>query len=100
MRPIAYIGTSIVSYLTSRPTRDVVITAHQQVTREWWRTAQDRFQLAASALVFREAGQGDPNAARARLMALDGLTLLDASEASGCVGARGTSLPSSALPTS
>ena len=78
MRPIAYIETSVVSYLTSRPSRDVVIVAHQQATREWWRTAQDRFHLVASALVTREAGQGDPNLARARLMALDGVTLLDA----------------------
>ena len=78
MRPIAYIETSVVSYLTSRPSRDVVIVAHQQATREWWRTAQDRFHLVASALVTREAGQGDPNLARARLMALEGVTLLDA----------------------
>ena len=78
MRPVAYIETSVVSYLTARPSRDVVVMAHQQATREWWRTARDRFRLAASALVIREAGQGDPNAARARLTALDGVPLLDA----------------------
>jgi len=78
MKPVAYIETSVVSYLTARPSRDVVIMAHQQATREWWRTAQDRFLLAASALVIREAGQWDPKAARARLMTLDGVTLLDA----------------------
>ena len=78
MRSVAYIETSVVSYLTARPSRDVVIMAHQQATREWWRTARDRFRLAASALVIREAGRGDPNAARARLTALDGVPLLDA----------------------
>lgn len=78
MRSVAYIETSVVSYLTARPSRDVVIMAHQQATREWWRTARDRFRLAASALVIREAGQGDPDAARARLTALDGVALLDA----------------------
>ncbi len=77
MRSVAYIETSVVSYLTSRPSRDVVIVARQQVTREWWRTARDRFHLAASELVIQEATQGDPNAARARLM-LEGVTLLDA----------------------
>ena len=80
MKSVAYIETSVVSYLTARPSRDVVIVARQQVTREWWRTARDRFHLAASELVIREARQGDPNAARARLMRLDGVTLLDASE--------------------
>ena len=80
MKSVAYIETSVVSYLTARPSRDVVIVARQQVTREWWRTARDRFHLAASELVIREARQGDPSAARARLMRLDGVTLLDASE--------------------
>lgn len=80
MTPTAYIETSVVSYLTSRPSRDIVVVALQQVTREWWQTARDRFQLAASELVIREAGQGDPVAARARLVALEGVTLLDATE--------------------
>ena len=80
MTPTAYIETSVVSYLTSRPSRDIVVVALQQVTREWWQTARDRFQLAASELVIREAGQGDPDAARARLEALEGVALLDATE--------------------
>ena len=80
MRSVAYIETSVVSYLTSRPSRDVVIVARQQATREWWRTARDRFHLAASELVIQEARQGDPDAARARLMRLEGVTLLDATE--------------------
>ncbi|MCY4572886.1 MAG: DNA-binding protein, partial [Gemmatimonadetes bacterium] len=36
MTPTAYIETSVVSYLTSRPSRDIVVVALQQVTREWW----------------------------------------------------------------
>ena len=39
MRPTAYIETSVVSYLTARPSRDVVIAAYQEITREWWRDA-------------------------------------------------------------
>lgn len=80
MRSVAYIETSVVSYLTARPSRDVVMVARQQVTREWWRTAPDRFQLVASELVIREARQGDPNAARDRLMRLESVALLDATE--------------------
>ena len=34
MKPTAYIETSIISYLTARPSRDVVVTAYQQVTRD------------------------------------------------------------------
>ena len=78
MKPTAYIETSVVSYLTARPSRDVVVAAYQEITREWWRAAPDRFDLVASALVVAEAGGGDPDAARARLEALEAVALLDA----------------------
>ena len=45
MRPTAYIETSVVSYLTARLSRDVVIAAYQEITREWWRAAPARFDL-------------------------------------------------------
>lgn len=78
MRPTAYVETSVVSYLTARPSRDVVIAAYQEITREWWSEASDRFDLVASALVVAEARAGDPEAARTRLEALEGIVLLDA----------------------
>ena len=71
MKPTVYIETSVVSYLTARPSRDVVVAAYQEITRDWWRDAPDRFDLAASALVMAEAGAGDPDAARSRLAALE-----------------------------
>ena len=79
MNPTAYIETSVVSYLTARSSRDVVVAAYQEVTREWWRDAAVRFRLVASELVLAEAGAGDPVAARDRLKVLEGITLLDAS---------------------
>lgn len=79
MKPTAYIETSIVSYLTSRPSRDVVVAAYQEITREWWHDASRKLDLVASDLVVREAGAGNPDAARARLRALEAVTLLDAS---------------------
>ena len=78
MRATAYIETSVVSYLTARPSRDVVIAAYQEITREWWRDASGRFDLVASALVVAEARAGDPEAAGSRLEALEAVTLLDA----------------------
>ena len=80
MKPTAYIETSVVSYLTAWPSRDVVIAAYQQVTREWWHNARDRFDLVASELVIDEAGAGDADAARARLEELKAVTLLEATE--------------------
>ena len=78
MKPTVYIETSVVSYLTARPSRDVVIAAFQEVTRAWWSDAPDRFELVASELVVAEAGAGDPDAARIRLNALQAVALLEA----------------------
>ncbi len=78
MTPTAYVETSVISYLTARPSRDVVTAAYQAVTRDWWRMAPDKFELVPSALVISEARAGDPEAARARLEALGAVTLLDA----------------------
>ena len=80
MKPTAYIETSVVSYLTARPSRDVVVAAYQEVTREWWRDAPDRFDLVASELVVTESGAGDADAARARLEVLEPVALLNVNE--------------------
>jgi hypothetical protein len=53
-----YIETSIVSYLTARPSRDLIIAAHQQLTQEWWDTRRASFDLYVSQLVIQEASAG------------------------------------------
>lgn len=63
MKPRVYVETSVVSMLTARPSRDLELAALQQVTREWWETADARFELVVSALVVEEAQQGDTQAA-------------------------------------
>ena len=78
MKPSAYIETSVVSYLTARPSRDVVVAAYQEITRAWWSGARERFDLLASELVVAEAGAGDRDAARARLESIQGIKLLNA----------------------
>jgi hypothetical protein len=54
-----YVETSILSYLTARPTRDLLATARQQMTREWWDTRRARFDLFVSPLVEQEVKRGD-----------------------------------------
>ena len=78
MRPTVYVETSVVSYLTAPPSRDVVVPAYQQITREWWRVAPDRFDLVVSPLVLAEAGAGDAKAAKVRMDALEAVTLVEA----------------------
>lgn len=79
-KPSVYVETSIISYLTARPSRDLIIAAMQTMTREWWRNAPERFLLVASELVLTEAAEGDTDAARSRLTVLEVVTRLDATE--------------------
>jgi len=77
MKPKVYLETTIPSYLTSRPSRDLVTAAHQQITREWWDTRRHDFALFVSQMVIDEASAGDPEAATRRLEVLASLPLLD-----------------------
>ena len=77
MKPRLYLETTIPSYLTSRPSRDLIIAGHQQTTREWWEQRRDDFQVYISQLVLDEARAGDPLASRGRLKILQSLPLLD-----------------------
>jgi hypothetical protein len=80
MKPRVYLETTIPSYLTAWPSRDVVMAGHQQTTREWWETRRQDFDLFVSQFVVDEAGLGDPDAARRRLEALADVPLLDVSD--------------------
>lgn len=81
MAPKVYLETSVVSYLAARPARDVVVLAHQQLTREWWELRRNAFELYTSEVVVAESERGDPEAARARREILRQTNQLSASEA-------------------
>ena len=76
MKPRVYIETTIPSYLTARGTNDLLRTACQQVTRDWW-DIRDRFDLFVSPAVLNECRDGDPTAAAARIEALRDLVELE-----------------------
>ncbi len=78
MKPTVYIETSFVSYLTARPSRDLVLAANQRLTSDWWRNDRQRFDLYTSGLVLTEAAVGDATAAAERLDVLGSLPQLDA----------------------
>ena len=66
MKSVVYIESSVISYLVSRPSRDVIIAGRQALTLEWWENEKQRFDLRVSALVDDEIGYGDPSAAERR----------------------------------
>lgn len=79
MKKKVYIETTVVSYLTARPSRDPVVAGHQETTQRFWRVMEG-YNACLSDLVWREAGRGDADQAKARLDALAGLTMLEADE--------------------
>ena len=82
MKAKVYLETTIVSYLTARPSRDVVMAAMIQQTNDWWTQQREKFDLFVAEPVFREAAKGDPEAARRRTEVLRKLELLPATEQS------------------
>jgi len=100
VKPSVYVENSVVSYLTARRAeKNVRVAGHQDVTREWWTTRRNQFDLYASAVVIEEARDGDATAAAARLEIIAQLTLLEVSEAARQLAAvllRETRLPAKA----
>src|SRR4051812_33291385 len=76
-----YIETTVVSYLTARPSRDLIVAGHQQITHDWWDARRSNYELCVSQLVLQEAGDGDAQAANERLDVLAAMTLIEIKEA-------------------
>jgi predicted nucleic acid-binding protein len=82
MPPSAYIETSVISYLAGRRNqRDLIVAAHQELTREWWDCRRQEFTLYASAVVIEEASRGNELLAQARLAVIEQLRLADVTSA-------------------
>ena len=69
-KPTLYLETSVISYLVGRPSRDVLVLAHQQVTHEFWAKRLSEFEGYISSVVLLEARRGEPTLARERIEAL------------------------------
>ena len=75
MKPRVYVETSVISYLSARPNRDLTVASKQQSSLELW-NSRDRYDLLISDLVLSESAAGDVQAASARRAWLDGLIVL------------------------
>lgn len=70
MKPKLYLETSIPSYLTAMTSRDLIVAANQELTREWWDSRRKDFDLVISELVSREVAAGDAEAAAKRIQVI------------------------------
>lgn len=77
MKKRVYIETTVVSYFTARPSRDIIIAAHQEVTRELWPKLAVEYEMYISGLVYEEASKGDQEQSKMRLEAIRPFRMLD-----------------------
>jgi hypothetical protein len=75
-----YIETTVVSYLVANPSRETILAAHQQLTRQWWQNERHGYHCVTSQEVLREASLGDTEMSRRRAEMLAGLTVLEVND--------------------
>jgi hypothetical protein len=75
-----YLETTFISYLVARPSRDLLVAAHQQATQEWWANRRTEFENCISQVVIDEASAGDPAEVEKRLAMIGGLPALEITE--------------------
>jgi hypothetical protein len=81
MTEAVYIETSILGYLTARSTKNLILAANAEITKDWWEFRRNAFLLYASEAVLDEAAQGDAEIADRRLAILRSLPLLELNQA-------------------
>lgn len=81
MSETVYIETSILGYLTARSTRDLILAANIEITRDWWESRRNAFILYTSDAVLDEVAQGDAEIASQRLEILSDFPLLALNQA-------------------
>jgi hypothetical protein len=67
MKKRLYLETTIFSYLTAKPSANLINAARQQTTILWWEKRSKDFNLFVALPVIAEASSGDPKAAAKRL---------------------------------
>jgi predicted nucleic acid-binding protein len=81
MSETVYIETSILGYLTARSTKDLILAANIEMTRDWWELRRNAFMLYTSEAVLDEVAQGDAKIAAQRLEILRDFPLLALNQA-------------------
>ena len=80
MKPSVYIESTVISYLTSRPSRDLIVAAHQQITVAWWEDVHPQVDGFISPFVNQEISRGDSDAAQKRIEVVKDLSVLEVND--------------------
>ena len=82
-----YLETTVVGHIAGRLHPIAAVLARQQLTRQWWDSASNRYLLFVSDLVLAECADGDGDAASERLRIVDGIDVLQTSAAANALAA-------------
>jgi hypothetical protein len=75
-----YLETTFISYLVALPSRDLLVAAHQQATRDWWAHRRPVFDCYVSQVVIDEVSLGDATEVEKRLAVIAELSMLEVTE--------------------
>jgi predicted nucleic acid-binding protein len=81
MSESVYIETSILGYLTARSTKNLILAANMEITKDWWKFRRNAFMLYTSEAVLNEVAQGDIEIAAERSEMLRDFPLLELNQA-------------------
>ncbi len=85
-KKLVYVESSVISYLTSRPSRDIVRLGKQRLTAEWWERREE-WELCISPTVLEEVSAGDSLAAEKRVAIAKTMIELPMSQEAGQLAA-------------
>ena len=76
MSETVYIETSILGYLTARSTKNLIVAANMEITKDWWEFRRKAFILYTSEAVLEEVARGDVEIAAQRIAIVRDFPLL------------------------
>ena len=79
-RPVAYLETSYVSFLTGWVSKNEWVAVQQAATVRWWEQERPKWHVVVSQTVVDEVLAGDPEAVKRRMDILKGTDVLETTE--------------------
>lgn len=79
-KPVAYLETSFVSFLTGWVSKNEWVAVQQAATVRWWEEEGPKWHCVVSQTVLQEASGGDAAAAKMRLAVLQGAEVVETTD--------------------
>ncbi|OGJ90398.1 MAG: hypothetical protein A2268_13475 [Candidatus Raymondbacteria bacterium RifOxyA12_full_50_37] len=76
-KPTLYIETTVIIYYTSRPSTNVILRGHQEITKLFWENNMRKYDPCISLYVMQEIEKGDKERAAKRKSCINHFALLE-----------------------